>query len=255
MKKLLIAVLAAGCAALCHAQSIAPTKPAAAPPAPPQNQGQQAQQTQQAHPRRVIARLDGFDLAPGRASANQIGGASRGAGSNLKLVLYAPHKARIYTLRPAFSWRGDPAAQYKVHIQNVTGAFAWDRDVTGSSLAYPTDAPPLEPGDTYLWHVDPVSPLLGPPPPAAMLVVLGGTERVQLESEISQIPGTGFDADQGRTRSFFNHRLWYDAVMLSSDLIAKYPDRQDLYEMRGMLYYQLPETEALADADLEHIRN
>jgi hypothetical protein len=37
--------------------------------------------------------------------------------------------------------------------------------------------------------------------------------------------------------------------MAYSDLIAKYPDRENLYEMRGTLYDQLPETESLADAD------
>ena len=38
--------------------------------------------------------------------------------------------------------------------------------------------------------------------------------------------------------------------MVVSDLIARNPDRADLFEMRAMLYYQLPETEPLADADL-----
>jgi hypothetical protein len=246
MKALVIAVVVAGCAALGNAQSIAPAKPGASvPPPPPSSQGQQT------HPRRALAKLDGFDLAPSKATANQIGGASRGVGS-AKLVLYAPHKARIYTLRPAFWWKGDPTGQYKLHIQDLTGGFSWNREVTGTSLAYPSDAPPLEPGVTYLWKVEPISPLLGPPPPAAMVVVVGGPERVQMEADISQIPGNGFDADQGRARYFFDHRLWYDAVMVSSDLIAKYPDRSNLYEMRAMLYYQLPETESLADADLAH---
>jgi hypothetical protein len=245
MKKIIVAVVVAGCAALAGAQDTGQTKPQAPPPTPPQQQTQ----GQPAHPRRVMAKLDGFEMAPGRATANQIGGASRGP-SGPKLALYAPHKAKIYTLRPAFSWKGDPAAGYKLHVQDVTGTFAWDRDVTGTSLAYPSDAPPLEPGGTYLWKVEPVSPLLGPPPPAAMMIVMGGAEREQLESELSQLPGTGSDLDVARARVFFNHRLWYDAVMTSSDLIVKFPNRTDMHEMRALLYYQLPETEALADADL-----
>ena len=165
MNKLFVAVVLAGCAELTCAQ--APSKPAATVPAPaPSSQGQQV------HPRRALAKLDGFDMAPAKATANQIGGASRGSGA--KLVLYAPHKARIYTLRPSFSWKGDATAQYKFHIQDVTGVFSWEREITGTSLAYPADAPALEPGKTYLWKVDPVSPLLGPPPPAAMIIVLGG---------------------------------------------------------------------------------
>jgi hypothetical protein len=241
MKEQIISVVLAACATLVSAQNTPPTKPPTPTPPPPQSQAQQA------HPRRVQAKLDGFELAPAKASANQVGGASRGAGQ--KLALYAPHKAKIYTLRPSFSWRGDPSAAYKLHIQDVTGTFAWDREVTGTSLAYPADAPPLSPGGTYLWKVDPVSPLLGPPPPAAMIIVVGASERAQLESANSQISGSGLDADAARAKYFFDQRLWYDAVTAYSDLIAKYPDSRSLYEMRGTLYDQLPETASLADAD------
>jgi hypothetical protein len=244
MKKFFVAMVLAGCTMLASAQSTTTSQPAKTPPPPPP----QAQQDQQAHPRRVLAKLDGFDLAPGKATANQIGGASRGAGQ--KLVLYAPHKAKIYTLRPAFAWSGDTTGGYKFHIQDINGTFSWEREVTGTSLTYPSDAPPLEPGVTYQWRVDPVSPLLGPPPPAAMVVVLGATERTQMETELSQIPGEGVDAETARARYFFNQRLWYDALMTCSDLIAKYPNRPDLYEMRAMLYYQLPATESLAQEDL-----
>ena len=240
MNRLLILVAVTGCAALAGAQNSGQSKPAGTPAPPPPTQAQ--------HPRRAQAKLEGFDLAPEKATANQIGGASRGLGTP-RFVLYAPHKARIYTLRPAFAWRGDPGAEYKLHIQNFTGTFAWDRDVTGNSLAYPSDAPPLTPGDTYLWRVIPVSPLLAPPPPAAMIVVLGGAERAQLETGISQIQGTGFDADTARAHYLFDQRLWYDALMTYSELIARYPDRRSLYEMRGTLYDQLPATEPLADAD------
>jgi hypothetical protein len=112
-------------------------------------------QGQQAHPRRVVAKLDGFDLAPAKRQPRIRLEERRGVREPLKLVLYAPHKAKIYTLRPAFSWKGDPTAKYKLHIQDVTGTFAWDRELTGTSLAYPADAPPLSPGGTYLWKVDP----------------------------------------------------------------------------------------------------
>jgi hypothetical protein len=252
MNKLLIAAVVAGCATLAGAQNTGQTNPPATPPSQPQPKPQAQNQGQPAHPRRVVAKLDGFDLAPAKASANQIGGGSRGAGADLKLVLYAPHKAKIYTLRPAFAWKGDPSAKYKLHIQDVMGTFAWDRELTGTSLAYPGDAPPLSPGGTYLWKVDPVSPLLGPPPPAAMIVVLNGAERAQVESGLGQFQGTDFDAESGRAKYFFDQRLWYDAVMGYTELIQKYPERENLYVLRGTLYFQLPATESLADADFAH---
>jgi hypothetical protein len=85
-----------------------------------------------------------------------------------------------------------------------------------------------------------------------MIIVVGASERAQLESAISQISGDGFDADVARAKFFFDQRLWYDALTAYSDLIAKYPNRSNLYEMRGTLYDQIPETESLADADFAH---
>jgi hypothetical protein len=239
VKKVTIAVLIAACAAAAGGQNGGQGQP----PSPAPAQGQ----TQQAHPRRVQAKLDGFDLAPDKATANQIGGASRGAPG--KLLLCAPHKGRVYTLRPSFWWQGDPAATYKFHIQDVTGQFVLDRDVTGTSLPYPSDAPPLEPGKTYLWRVHSDSPLMSPPPPAAMIVVVGGDERVHLETGESELGGAGFDAEAARAKYLFDQRLWYDSVMAYSELIGKYPDQRSLYEMRGSMYDQLPVSAALADAD------
>jgi hypothetical protein len=195
----------------------------------------------------VQAKLEGFDLAPDKATANQIGGASRGPAN--KLVLSAPHKARVYTLRPSFGWQGDPAATYRFHIQDVTGQFAWDRRVTGTSLAYPADAPELAPGKTYMWRVISDSALMSPPPPAAIMVVVGGAERSQLEAGQDRIAGSGLDAESARAKYFFDQRLWYDSVMAYSELIAKYPDQGNLYRMRGTLYDQLPATATLAEAD------
>ena len=252
MNKLLIAAVVAGCATLAGAQNTGQTNPPATPPSQQQPKSQPQNQSQPAHPRRVVAKLDGFDLAPAKASANQIGGGSRGVGADLKLVLYAPHKAKVYTLHPSFSWKGDPTARYKFHIQDVTNTYAWDRELTGTSLSYPADAPTLLPGVTYLWKVDPVSPLLGPPPPAAMIVVVGGEERARLENGLGQFQGTDFDAESGRAKYFFDQRLWVDAVMAYTELIQKYPDRENLYVLRGTLYFQLPATESLADADFAH---
>ncbi len=214
-----------------------------------QNNGQASQSPPASHnqPQRVQAKLDGFDLAPDKASANQIGGASRGNGA--KTLLYAPHKARVYTLRPSFSWKGDAAATYKIHIQDMLGTVSWDREVTGTSLDYPADAPALTPGATYLWKVVPDSPLLGPPPPAAIMVVLGGQERAQIDAGLNQIQGA--DADKDRAKYFFDQRLWYDALMAYSDLIAKSPN-SSLYQMRGTLYDQVPSATELADADFAH---
>lgn len=244
MNQAVIAVIVAGCASLAGAQNSSPA-PAPAGGTPSQTQTQ----SEQNHPRRAQARLAGFDLAPDKTSANQIGGASRTLATPSKLILDVPHKGRVYTVQPTFWWQGDPNATYKFHIQDVTGSSGWDRQVTGTSLAYPNDVPPLEPGKTYLWRVASDSPLLSPPPAAAMILVLTGPDRDQVQTAEAQIQGTGMDADVARAKVYFDQRLFYDALMAYSAMIAKYPGQPQLYQLRGALYDQLPATEALADAD------
>jgi hypothetical protein len=238
MKRSIVAILVAVFASLAVAQNNGQA-PANPPPA----------QNAQNAPRRVKTKVDGFDLAPDKASANQIGGASRGEGA--KTLLYAPHKARVYTLRPNFAWKGDPTASYTFKIQDTLGTFSWDREVSGTSLVYPADAPPLTPGSTYLWKVSPVSPLLGPPPPAAIMVVLGGAERTQIDAGLGQVHGDG--ADAARAKYLYDQRLWYDSVMAYSDLIEKNPGEASLYQMRGTLYDQVAAAGPLADADFAHV--
>jgi hypothetical protein len=241
MNQSLIAVLFA-CAPLALAQS-----GQSAPPAGTASTTQ-SQSTTANHPRRAQAQLAGFDLAPDKASANQIGGASRTLGAG-KLVLCAPHKGRVYSLQPSFWWQGDPSASYTFHIQDITGQYSWDRPVTGLSLPWPSDAPPLAAGGTYLWRVTPNSDLLGPAPPAAMIVVVADPDRSQLDAAVSAVPGSGVDAGIARAKIYFDHRLWYDTVMEYDALIAQYPGESRLYGLRGAVYDQLPVTQPLADAD------
>jgi hypothetical protein len=216
-----------------------------------QQPAQNTTQPAQSRPRRAVAKLDGFDLAPESASANQIGGASRSV-SGKKLVAYAPHKGRVFTLRPSFSWQGSPSATYKFHLQDVTGQVSWEREVTGTTLDYPADAPPLEAGKTYMWRVSPDSDMLGAPTGSSMIVILDNDERSQIESAEHNIEGTSLDADMARAQLYFDRRLWYDAVMAYTDLIARYPGESKLYLMRGSLYDQLPVTAPLADRDFAH---
>lgn len=254
VKKIWIAVFAAATVAVASGQNSASANGNAQNNSQNSNKTQQpaqstTQQTGQSRPRRAVAKLDGFDLAPESASANQIGGASRAAAPSRKLVAYAPHKGRIFTLRPSFSWDGSASSTYKFHLQDVTGQFSWERDVTGTTLDYPVDAPALEAGKTYLWHVTPDSNILGAPTQPAIMIVLDNEERSQIESAEHNIEGTGLNAEMARAQLYFDHRLWYDAVMAYTGLIAKYPSESKLYLMRGSLYDQLPVTSALADRD------
>jgi hypothetical protein len=247
MKRFALVVVLAGGASLAFAQS--------GQSAPPTNATSTTQnQTDNANrPRRAQAQLTGFDLAPDKASANQIGGASRSV-SNGRIVLSAPHKGRVYSLRPFFWWQGDANAAYTFHIQDVSGQVTWTRSVTGLTLTWPPDAPALTPGGTYLWRVTPESSLLAPPPPAAMIVVLADAERSEIQAALAQAQGSGVDAGIAQAKIYFDHRLWYDVVMEYDSLIAQYPGESRLYDLRGGVYDQLPATQVLADADYSHAK-
>ncbi len=235
MKKLWIAVFVAG---------VAVTGP----------QGNAIAQSQSAakavanHPRRVDMRAGGFELSPQAASANQIGGASRGVGNSSQVVLYAPHKGQACTLRPSFWWSGDPHASYKFHLQDVQGTLSWDRQVSGTSMTYPSDAPPLQPGKTYLWRVESESSLFGPPAPSALIVVLPQAERARIKAEQAAVKGSGEKAEIDRAQVLYNHRLWYDTLMAYNRLIEANPGNAKLIQMRDSLYRQLPVTRPLAAA-------
>lgn len=198
--------------------------------------------------------VGGFDLAPASASANQIGGASRGLSNSSPVKLYAPHKGRVYTLRPSFWWQGDPHATYKFHLRDLEGGTSWNRQVTGTSMAYPADAPALKPGKTYQWRVESNSSLFGPPPPSAILVVLPEAERRQIKADESKVQGDSEQAGMERAQVLYNHRLWYDTLMAYNSLIAQYPKDAKLYKLRDSFYEQLPATRKLAAADMTHAK-
>lgn len=217
-----------------------------------QNKTNTQSQSSANHPRRVRMGVTGFDLAPQAASANQIGGASRGVTNSKPVALYAPHKGLLYTLHPDFWWQGDAHATYKFHLQGIDGGISWTRPVTGTSLNYPADAPALEPGKTYTWGIASEASLFGPPAPAALLVVMSPAERAEIKAQEDRIQGDTEQAGIERARVFYKHHLWYDTLMAYNALIAKYPADAKLYKMRDHLYEQLPATRKLAMAKMDH---
>lgn len=216
-------------------------------PAPQQNI--QQQKTAASRPRRVHAKLDGFELASGAAPANQIGGASRGFGG---VTLYAPRKALVYTLHPVFYWGGITSnTRYVFRLMDMRDETIFQTEVTGDSLAYPASAPTLIPGKTYSWTVQPRLDMLGGPAPPAMIVIADATKRQQIADAIAQTQGADLGAALKRAQIFTDDRLWYDAIDAYTQLIRQYPDQKQLYDKRGTIYEQIPATQKLADADFE----
>ena len=230
----LAALLLAASAVTLAAQSTPPAK--TAPPKPV----------------RVRAKLDGFDLAPTSGKApNQIGGASRGIGT---LALYAPRAGKSYSSTPTFYWSSDdPQAEYTFTLSPAAPGTQWSykANVTGSHFTYPAEAPPLKPGETYTFTVQPTIDMMGGPVTAS-ITILSAPERAAVESALAAT--TGPNAPQQQAQIFVDHRLWYDALAAYNSLIAANPTQGDLYLSRADLYDQLPQTHRLADEDVAKSR-
>jgi hypothetical protein len=197
-------------------------------------------------PMRVRTKLDGFDIEPKSGKAqNQIGGASRGIGG---LTLYAPKMGKAYTLTPTFSWSADDdSTEYTFRLSVISAGQGpiFESKVTGGHFTYPADAPALVPGSTYVWQVTPSNDMLGGTASASILIV-DGSERTAIEAALHGKPGmSAADA-----KVYTEKRLWYDALAAYTSLINAEPTKSEYLKARAELYDQLPQTQALADMDM-----
>jgi hypothetical protein len=229
---------------LAYAQSKAPAKPAPQKAEPPKPQRQ-----------RVSTNLSSFDLAPQQKveKAAGVAGASRGAGNASSPVLLAPHLGKLYGPAPLFNWSfGRRVRKFVFVMADENQEEIYRADVTRPEFQYSSDAPRLEPGKTYYWHIEPdpkTMELMASDP--AGLKVVSGPELQEIEQALSKIgPADNFDTGLARARLFRDHGLWYDALGAYGELIEKNPDRSELYEERAAIYSQLEPTKELADHDL-----
>jgi hypothetical protein len=198
--------------------------------------------------KRVVMDLSGFDLL-GSGHETMVVGATRTLPHPLAL---APQLGKMYGTSPTFAWSyGSEAGKFVFVLLDEAQQEFYRTEVAGTQLRYPKDAPALVPGKTYFWIVQVALGVLGSvqSAPAGFLVV-SSSQREELEKVLAQIPpGDSYALALGRAHVFTRNRLWYDAVAAYSDLIARFPDRAELYEQRGMIYAQLESTRPLADQD------
>ena len=197
---------------------------------------------------RVHARkLDGFELSRRSSdSATQVAGASRSFGTDTTLL--APHKGRAYALNPLFQW-SNPNSKIKSYrfrlLASDRESVIYESEVTGTSWKYPADAPPLKPGSTYLWTVQPSMRALGDAADPAEMVVEGGDARAKLANRLSGLP----EWSPQRAEFFVENRIWYDAIEVYTHLMAENPSDPQFPAARAELYAQLPQTSEAAEND------
>lgn len=213
---------------------------------------QQAKPAETKKPRaRVVTDLSGFDLLESSKlkKQTQVAGATRGMASPVAL---APRLGKLYGDQPTFSWKFEGKAKNFLFIlQDDAQTELFRAEVSGYEYRYPATAPALQPGKTYFWTVEVASTMFGGEPSApAGILRLNGAQRAEVEKDLAATASSDeYQAGLARGRAFRDRRLWYDALDAYSGLIARYPERAELYEERGMVYAQLEATKVLADQD------
>jgi hypothetical protein len=207
-----------------------------------------------AQPRRVVADLSGFELDPKKSKSQglQIGAGSRGA--SVPPPLYAPSLGKAYGLQPIFYWGNSPGAQkFTFRLYDSDEDEIYEQEVAGSlrSFTYPQDAPPLKAGATYSWTVQAIAAQLVEPPEPVRITMVSGAERKSIEQALESSQGDALPDRLKRAQVLVDHRLWYDAIAEYSQLISKNRNNPELYQQRAQIYAQLPETQELANQDLE----
>jgi len=92
-------------------------------------------------------------VAGGSRETGLVALSSLRAGPDAAALLLEPRRTELLAASPAFRWRSvEGAARYRVAVSGDAGEL-WNREVEGSALDYPADAPALAPGGDYLWEV------------------------------------------------------------------------------------------------------
>ena len=199
---------------------------------------------------RVVTDLSGFDLLdPGKAKKQtMVAGATRGTP---RATALAPRLGKLYGSNPLFQWSYPGKAQRFVFVlTDDNQAELLRTEVTGTEFRYPTTAPQFAPGKTYFWTIEPAAAMLAEPSRPVGFVAIPAAQRQEMEQRITSIKtADAYAAGCERAQLFTDQRLWYDAIGAYTDLIARYPDRAELYEKRGAIYAQFEVTQELADKD------
>ena len=205
--------------------------------------------------KKLDADLSGFDVSDGKSDkkvATMLGGSRSAAVPSATLL--APKRAKFYGASPLFSWTFTGHNEgYVLTITDEDEAQLEKHQTKDAHLLLDASKAKFQPGETYYWRVQVLPNTLASDP--LEFVVVTAAEKSAIDKEIAAIPaGNAYDLALARARVFVDHRLWFDALGAYDDLIAKNPNRAELYEDRATIYAQLVVTKPQSEADLAKSR-
>jgi hypothetical protein len=241
---LVAAFLVAGCGPASAQEAGEKKKP---PPA-----GKDEPEVKEETPRkrqRVVSDLSGFELLDQARLEDKpmVAGATRVLGAKPPVIL-APRLAKVHGASPVFAWQhaGD---RFAFVLWDEAGNELHAAEVDGPSYTLPGGAPRLADGQTYLWNVKLAAPAAAPAATAGVLVVTSA-ERERIDEALAAAKDEdAYREGLARGEAFVAERVWYDAVAVYSDLIARFPGRPEAWERRATLFAQIPALASQADSD------
>jgi Domain of Unknown Function (DUF928) len=205
-----------------------------------------------AKPKRKVldADLSGFDISDPKSEkkvTTMLGGSRTAAIPSA--ILLAPKCAKFYGAAATFDWSFSGHNEgYILIITDEDETQLVHQQLRETHYRLDPAAAKFEPGQTYYWRVQVLpNPLASEP---SEFEVVSAEERQAIDKAVSAILAADpYQSALSRAKIFTDHRLWFDALGAYDDLIAKYPDRAELYDQRGAIYAQIPVTKALSEAD------
>jgi hypothetical protein len=198
--------------------------------------------------KRVVQNLSGFELLEPSKVASQSVAVAGTRRLPPPLVALAPKLGKMYGAEPLFAWRYQGTGhRFTLIIRDDQYAKVFRAEVNGTQFAYPAGGQRFEAGKTYSWTAEPAG---GEPCEPARFLVVSPDEQSKIDKALAQITAKDlYYSGLARAKVFTDHRLWYDTIGAYTELIARYPKRAELYQLRGAIYDQIVATKPLADED------
>jgi hypothetical protein len=239
----------------CSGAALPRSKPPGSNPAQQQSQPTPDPKTQPRAsngPKRKVldADLSGFDFSDNKSAkkvTTMLGGSRTAAIPSA--ILLAPRRAKFHGSSATFNWSFTGHNEgYVLIVTDEDETQLVHQQLKETHYRLDSSAARFQPGQTYYWRVQVLpNPLASEP---LEFVVVSSEEQGVIDQAIGAIPSTDpYQSALARARILTDHRLWFDALGAYDDLIAKFPDRSELYDQRGAIYAQIPATKPLSDAD------
>jgi hypothetical protein len=227
-----------------------PRSPAAVQQSQPDPKPSPANPT--AKPKRKVldADLSGFDISDNKSDkkvTTMLGGSRTAAIPSA--ILLAPKRAKLYGQSATFDWSFTGHNEgYVLIITDEDETQLVHQQLKEPHYRLDPSAAKFQPGQTYYWRVQVLpNPLASEP---LEFEVVSAEERQTITKAIAAIPATDpYQSALAKAQILTDHRLWFDALGAYDDLIAKYPDRSELYNQRGAIYAQVSATKSLSESD------